>query len=445
VVEYALAQLWMSEGIQPAALIGHSIGELISLTIAESLSLEDALKIVVARAALMQSIPTGTGAMASCFCSEDEIRKFLENSNVDIAAINSPKNITISGKKEAVTAIVEKLKSEKIKAVPLQVSHAFHSVMMDPILEKFRLFLANIQFREPQIPVISNITGKELKAGELNADYLVDHIRSTVQFSKGIQALKNDLHIDIFLECGPAPVLVSLGKQTNTDARALWLHASKKDTPDTASFYHALQELYASGIKVDWTKAYAGKKINRVVLPTYAWQWKTYWYDPVRHTGGGTTGKKPEAQKIVSKTVQPELSVSRESLLAVMQIEAAKILDLEAGQKLDINKTYREQGFDSMMSAEFLSRMEKKLQTELKMAVLHEHPTPKDMHQYLIDTYFGGGAIDTNQAVTMADIMFSAEMESRLHQGDWHEIQPGDNALLRWFKKFDKKLPSVKS
>ena len=127
-----------------------------------------------------------------------------------------------------------------------------------------------------------------------------------------------------------------------------------------------------------------------------------------------------------------------------MQIEAAKVLGLEAGQKVDVNKAYREQGFDSMMSGEFLSLMEKHIGSELKMEIIHLHNTPKELHQYLIDTYYGGGEIDTTQAITMADIMFNQEME-HTHTGDWHEIKPEDNALLRWFKKIDKKLPSVKN
>jgi len=126
-----------------------------------------------------------------------------------------------------------------------------------------------------------------------------------------------------------------------------------------------------------------------------------------------------------------------------MQIEAAKVLGLEAGQKVDIGKTYREQGFDSMMSGEFLALMEKHIGSELKMDVIHQYNTPTILHQYLIDTYFGGGEVDTTQAVTMADIMFNQEMELT-HHGDWHEIQPEDGRLLRWFKKLDKKLPTVK-
>jgi hypothetical protein len=127
-----------------------------------------------------------------------------------------------------------------------------------------------------------------------------------------------------------------------------------------------------------------------------------------------------------------------------MQIEAAKILGLEAGQMLDINKPYREQGFDSMMSGEFLAKMENLIGAgEIKMDVIHNHPTPKELHQYLIDTYFGGGEVDTSQAISMADLMFNSEMDS-IDEQDWHTIKATDGKLLKWFKNFDKKLPKVK-
>jgi len=183
-------------------------------------------------------------------------------------------------------------------------------------------------------------------------------------------------------------------------------------------------------------------------LPTYGWNWKVYWENPV--FGFKSTVHSPQStdnniksSKLSTVDRRPEPKATRETLLAYMQIEAAKVLGLEAGQKVDVNKPYREQGFDSMMSGEFLSLMEKHIGSELKMEVIHLHNTPKDLHQYLIDTYYGGGVIDTTQAVTMADIMFNQEME-HAHSGDWHEIKPEDGKLLRWFKNFDKKLPSVK-
>ena len=449
VVEYALARLWMSVGVQPSALIGHSIGELVALTIANAIELKDALQLVIARAALMNSLPTNQGSMASVFCSEENLKPLLENSNVDLAAVNSIKNCTISGTKEVVAAFVEKLREHKIKAIALNVSHAFHSRLMEPILEKFTLFAKQFNFHQPIIPVISNVTGNEITKEELNASYFANHIRNAVQFSNGIEYLNNKLNIEIYLEVGPNPVLVSLARQTNMNENAIWLSSAKKDEDDVQYFHKTLSQLYCADVAMDWNKFYQNKKINRVALPTYGWNWKVYWENPVRQSSDNSQWSieknvvEQKADNHRPSTIDHQPTATRETLLAYMQIEAAKVLGLEAGQKVDINKPYREQGFDSMMSGEFLSLMEKHIGSELKMEIIHLHNTPKDLHQYLIDTYFGGGEIDTTQAVTMADIMFSQEME-HTHTGDWHEIQPEDNALLRWFKKIDKKLPSIK-
>jgi acyl transferase domain-containing protein len=445
VVEYAMSKLWMSVGVQPTALIGHSIGELVALTVANAIDLQDALKLVIARAALMNSLPLNDGSMASVFCNEENLKPLLQDSNVDLAAVNSIKNCTISGKKEDVTAFVEKLQEHKIKAIALNVSHAFHSRLMEPILDKFSLFAKQFSFKQPTIPVISNLTGKEISKQELNADYFANHIRNAVQFSNGIEYLQQK-NIDIYLEVGPNPVLVSLAKQTNTNANALWLSSAKREEDDMLYFHKTLQQLFSAGIAVDWNQFYQNKKINRVALPTYGWNWKVYWENPV--FGKSSKVDRPKSIEINENhrpsTIDHRPVATRETLLAYMQIEAAKVLGLEAGQKVDVNKPYREQGFDSMMSGEFLSLMEKHIGSELKMEIIHLHNTPKELHQYLIDTYYGGGEIDTTQAITMADIMFNQEME-HTHTGDWHEIKPEDNALLRWFKKIDKKLPSVKN
>ncbi|MEZ5025853.1 MAG: type I polyketide synthase [Chitinophagales bacterium] len=449
-VEYALAKLWMSVGVQPNALIGHSIGEIVALTVAEAISLNDALKLVIARASLMNALPTNEGSMASVFCNQENLLPLLENSNVDLAAVNSIKNCTVSGKKEDVLAFVEKLREHRIKAVALNVSHAFHSRYMEPMLEKFKLFVQQFSFQAPKIPVISNLTGKEIQQVELNATYFANHIRNAIQFSDGVEYLHNNLNIEIYLEVGPNPVLVNLAKQTNTNTNALWLSSAKADENDTEKFHATLSALFCADVPIDWSIFYQNKKINRVALPTYGWNGKVYWENPVRqqivHSQTSTDNQytSTQTQQAKSNEKQATPKASRETLLAYMQIEAAKVLGLEAGQKVDINKTYRDQGFDSMMSGEFLSLMEKHIGNELKMDVIHQYNTPKELHRYLIDTYYGGGEIDTTQAVTMADIMFNQEMEHTF-QGDWHEIQPEDGVLLRWFKKIDKKLPSVKS
>lgn len=452
VVEYASAKLWMSFGVHASALIGHSIGEIVALTIANAIDLKDAVQLVIARAALMNSLPMHEGSMASVFCNEETLQPFLENSNVNLAAVNSIKNCTISGKKEDVATFVAMLQEHKIKAVPLQVSHAFHSYLMEPIVEKFTIFAQQFSFKQPAITVVSNLTGKEITKADLSAAYFANHIRHAIQFAKGVDYLQKN-NYEVYIEVGPNPVLISLAKQSNTNSNALWLPSAKREENDITYFHKTLQQLYCADIKINWSIFYLHKKINRVALPSYAWNQKVYWENPVRQaihfahsSNTHTSNNKIEIHDSNYQTASTNTQTiaTRETLLAYMQIEAAKVLGLEAGQKVDINKPYREQGFDSMMSGEYLSLMEKHIGAELKMEIIHQYNTPKDLHQYLIDTYYGGGTVDTTQAITMADIMFNQEMEHSF-QGDWHEIQATDNALMRWFKKIDKKLPTVKN
>ncbi|MDB5228827.1 MAG: polyketide synthase family protein [Bacteroidota bacterium] len=450
VVEYALSKLWMQFGVRPSVLIGHSIGEIVALTVAKAISLPDALKLVIARAALMNSLPQNEGSMASVFCNEEALKPFLQDANVDLASINSLKNCTVSGRKEDIANFVEKLKEHNIRAVALNVSHAFHSRLMEPILNKFIAFAGQTTFRQPEIPVISNLTGKEITKEELSADYFARHIRNAVQFSDGIEYLQKGLNVEVYLEVGPNPVLISLAKQTNTNANTLWLASARKDIEDATYFHETLRQLYCAGIAIHWDQLYIGKKINRVQLPTYAWNWKVHWEDPVFgnqftvHSSQFTKEKKQKSREPSTVNGEPNKKATRDTLLAYLQLEAAKVLGLEAGQKVDIHKPYREQGFDSMMSGEFLGLMEKHIGAELKMDIIYQYNTPKDLHQYLIDTYFGGGSIDTSQAITIADIMFNQEMEA-VHTGDWHEIKPHDNVLMKWFKKFDKHIPTIKN
>jgi acyl transferase domain-containing protein len=152
--------------------------------------------------------------------------------------------------------------------------------LMEPILDKFSLFAKQFSFKQPAIPVISNLTGKEISKQELNADYFANHIRNAVQFSNGIEYLQQK-DIELYLEVGPNPVLISLAKQTNTNTNALWLSSAKKDEDDVLYFHKTLQQLFSAGIAVDWNQFYQNKKINRVALPTYGWNWKVYWENPV--------------------------------------------------------------------------------------------------------------------------------------------------------------------
>jgi acyl transferase domain-containing protein len=449
-IEYALTKFLMHYGVQPNILIGHSIGEIVAMCVANVFSLEDAINIVYQRATLMQSIQDDAGTMAAVFCNAGTIEQINEDNIIEIAGYNTQNNTTITGTKENIATFMDRLKTQNIKAVPLQVSHAFHSKQMDSIVAKFQEKIQHIQFSKPTIPIISNIDGNVLET--IDALYLAQQLRVPVQYMQGVQTIAQQFGNNIFVECCSNPVLSSLAKNILNNNDNIYVYTSKHQSDDVQNFYTILQTLYCQGININWDVLYQHKKINRVRLPNYAWQEKSYWYNPNRNTNQNSRINTQESNNIRHSTqsaddkiqAKNKQSVKRENLLVTMQIEAAKILGLEAGQMLDINKPYREQGFDSMMSGEFLAKMENLIGAgEIKMDVIHNHPTPKELHQYLIDTYFGGGEVDTSQAISMADLMFNSEMDS-IDEQDWHTIKATDGKLLKWFKNFDKKLPKVK-
>ncbi|MCX6049751.1 MAG: type I polyketide synthase [Chloroflexi bacterium] len=212
-LEYALATLWQAWGIQPAILIGHSIGELVAACVAGIFSLEDGLKLVAARGRLMDALPQN-GAMVALLASEARVQQAIAPypNEVSIAAVNGPANMVIAGKQERVQAIAEQLAHEGIQTQPLTVSHAFHSPLMEPMLADFAQVAATIAYHPPQLPLISNVTGQLAGAEIATPAYWVRHIREAVRFADGVTTLHAQ-GIGVFLEIGPKPTLLGLAEQ----------------------------------------------------------------------------------------------------------------------------------------------------------------------------------------------------------------------------------------
>jgi amino acid adenylation domain-containing protein len=288
-LEYALAQLWRSWGIVPDAVMGHSVGEYVAACIAGVFSLEDGLKLVVERSRLMQSLPQD-GQMAVVFADEERVVSALASYKTQvaiaprdliasIAAINGPENIVISGAREAVESAIEQLKSQGITVQPLQVSHAFHSPLMEPILDEFELKAAKVQFKTPGIPLISNLTGEMLKAGEIpDAKYWRRHMRETVQFAAGMKALVN-LGYEIFLEVGSSATLLGMGKRCFKKGIGSWLPSLKQGQDDWQVILNSLGVLETHGVDVNWAGFDQDYQRGRVPLPTYPFERKRYWIE----------------------------------------------------------------------------------------------------------------------------------------------------------------------
>ena len=287
VIEYALAQLWMSWGIVPQAMIGHSIGEYVAACIAGVMTLSDALNLVAIRGRLMQELPRGS--MLSIPLAETDILPLL-NEDLSLATKNTPSSCVVSGTDRAVDALAEYFDTQEIKCRRLHTSHAFHSPMMESILQKFTDEVRKITLSPPQIPYISNITGTWILAEATEATYWARHLRETVRFADGVAALKQQPE-QILLEVGPGRTLSTLFKQQSaqeTDQVVLSsLRHPKEEQSDQAFLLTTLGRLWLSGVSVDWSNFYTGEQRHRVPLPTYPFERQRYWIEPQRKSNKG--------------------------------------------------------------------------------------------------------------------------------------------------------------
>jgi len=295
-VEYSLAQLWMSWGVRPAAMIGHSIGEYVAACLGGVFTLEDAVQIVSERGRLIQGLPGGS--MLAVVGTEEDLKSHLPE-DLDLAVHNAPNALVFSGTDAGVEALESLLTDRQIVTRRLQTSHAFHSRMMDPVLDEFGEALSRIDLNKPNIPFVSNVTGNWITASDAtDANYWVRHLRGTVRFSDGLGVLLKD-PAHVLLEVGPGRALTSFARSNPakgtehvilTSMSGQSQHGSEQDGLVTT-----LGELWRAGAVVDWQTFFGHERRRRIALPTYPFKKDRHWVDPAteRITETDTLQKEP--------------------------------------------------------------------------------------------------------------------------------------------------------
>jgi amino acid adenylation domain-containing protein len=285
-LEYALTELWKSWGIEPDVVMGHSVGEYVAACVAGVFSLEEGLKLIAERGRLVQALPPG-GEMVAVMASEAQVVNAIRSvalshqSKISIAAINGPENIVISGLQPAVRAVSAALEVQGVKTKYLKVSHAFHSPLMEPILDAFHTIARQVSFSTPRIKFISNVTGKLATEQVAAPEYWCRHIREPVQFAAGMASLAQ-LGVNMFVEIGPKPALLGMGHQCLPDSDGLWLPSLHPKRDDWQQLLTSLASAYVHGVDISWSGFVPehAEKYQRLHLPTYPFQRKRYWIEP---------------------------------------------------------------------------------------------------------------------------------------------------------------------
>ncbi len=384
VVSYALAQLWRSWGIEPAAFIGHSVGEYVAATLAGIFSLEDALGLVAARARLVQEQPRGV--MLAVRMPEAEIARFV-NGDISLAAVNGPSLCVLSGPEEAIISIEERITAEGAAAKRLETSHAFHSAMMEPIIAPLENLANAVNRREPKIPILSTVTARWLREDAMEPAYWARHARETVRFAPAFAEIATEKDF-VFLECGPGHTLSQLARQHGP---RVVVSSIREGNDEQNSLLAALAQLWTHGAPVKWDAVRHDTGARKISLPPYPFERKRYFAEPVFKTrnepaspAAALVAPAP-AEAPAAEVALPEQS--SEPRAARLQREVLEMLSSLSGTEIgsaDPSLSFIELGFDSLFLTQAAVALHKRFRTKITFRqLLQDLPSPAAVAEHL--------------------------------------------------------------
>jgi len=386
-LETALAAALSAHGVRPGYLLGHSVGELTAAHLAGVLSLPDACRLVTARAALMQRLSPG-GAMAAIDATEDELAEDLrEHRGVHLAAVNSPGSVVLSGDEE-VLVVAARWRSLGRRTTRLKVSHAFHSALLDPMLDELRAVAATLDFHPPEIPLVSNLTGRLATAGQLaDPGYWAEQARRTVRYRDGVGTLR-DQGVRTYVELGPHPALGPATAETLRGEDAVVVATLRRDRGGPQELQAALAAVHLRGHHVDWRS----RPGRHVPLPTYPFQHERYWFHVAagaRDVPDETVARHPaEADDFATMPAPDRVA----ALAGLVRGHAAAVLGLPSADELSVSASLLDLGFTSFSCIELGNRLHGATGVSVPPAAVYDHPTIDAIAEYLSEILVTAGS-----------------------------------------------------
>ncbi|MBL6991215.1 MAG: amino acid adenylation domain-containing protein [Bacteriovoracaceae bacterium] len=378
VIEYSLAQLYLSFGIRPSGLIGHSVGEFAAATISGVMKLEDACMLIAKRGTLMRDLPGGS--MLSIRAAQADIQKYLTK-KVQLAAVNGPKLCVVAGADEHIDEAILKLQADGIACKKLHTSHAFHSSMMEPIVDQYTKIVSTVSFKSPSIPILSTLTSDWISSEMEDPSYWGRHVRETVLFNPAIKKII-DRKKSVLLEIGPRNTLATLtAQEARVSKGSLVSVASMEGNPGAAelqAFILSLGKLWSQGIAFKWSDTHAAAG-SRVPIPTYCFQRKSFWI----------SGKNEKVIKKAQIKIKRNKGTDVNQVLNNLTSDLSIILQDASGfsaEELSPDQTFLEMGFDSLLLTQVALELGRKFECKLTFRqLLDEFSTISSLAFFLVN------------------------------------------------------------